>query len=192
MKMRLKVSLALLLALLVIPGASYGGVLGIGGHLGYFKVSADGEKTIYGGGHVRLRLPILLSFEGALDYRPSASRDVTGVPGGELDVTTYPITISALGYPFPGLYLLAGIGWYNTTIELAGSGISTGPSSDTHDNLGFHAGAGLELPVGSNASLSGDVRYVFLDYDVSDLKIAGLSDLDANYVSFGIGITFYY
>jgi hypothetical protein len=188
----MKVLLALALALLVIPGASYGGVLGIGGHLGYFEVSDDGEKTVFGGGHVRLRLPILLSFEGALDYRPSASRDVTGVPGGELDVTTYPITISALGYPFPGLYLLAGIGWYNTTIELTDSGISTGPSSYTNDNFGSHFGAGLDLPIGSNTSLNGDVRYVFLDYDVRDLDVAELSDLDANYISFGVGITFYY
>ena len=190
--MKLKVVLALALAVLVIPGASYGGVLGVGGHLGYFKVGGDGEKTIYGGGHVRLRLPVLLSFEGALDYRPAASRDVEEAPGGEMDITTYPITVSALGYPFPGLYLLAGIGWYNTTLELKGSGSSSGPSSDTHDNFGIHCGAGLELPIGSNTSLSGDVRYVFLDYDVRDLDLPGLAELDANYVSFGIGITLYY
>lgn len=190
--MKLKAALAVVLAVLVVPGASYGGVLGIGGHLGYFKVSGDGEKTIYGGGHIRLRLPILLSLEGALDYRPAASRDVAGAPGGELDVTTYPITISALGYPFPGLYLLAGIGWYNTTIELSDSGVSAGPASDTHDNFGSHFGAGIDLPVGSNTSLNGDVRYVFLDYDVRDLDISGLSDLDANYFSIGVGVTFYY
>jgi opacity protein-like surface antigen len=190
MKSRLLLMLAL--AVLVAPVASYGGVLGVGGHLGYFKVSGDGEKTVYGGGHVRLRLPILLSFEGALDYRPAVSRDVSNAPGGELDVTTYPITVSALAYPFPGLYLLAGIGWYNTTLELKNPTSSSGPDSDTHDNFGSHFGAGLELPVGSNTSLIGDVRYVFLNYDVRDLDIAGLKELDADYVSFAVGITFYY
>ena len=190
--MRMKMAPAIVLALLMVPGISYGGWLGIGGHVGYFSVGDEGEKTIYGGGHARLKLPFLLSFEGALDYRPSASRDVAEAPGGELDVSTYPLTVSALGYPFPGLYVLAGIGWYNTTIELTDSGISTGPASDTHDNFGSHFGAGIELPVGSNTSLSGDVRYVFLDYDVRDLDIAGLSDLDADYFSLAIGITFYY
>jgi hypothetical protein len=190
--MKSRVVLALALAILLIPGASYGGFLGIGGHLGYFSAGDDGEKTVYGGGHVRLRLPILLSFEGAMDYRPSASRDVAEAPGGEMDVTTYPITISALAYPFPSFYLLAGIGWYNTTIELTDSGISTGPDSDTHDNFGSHFGAGLDLPIGSNKSINGDMRYVFLDYDVRDLDIAGLSDLDANHFSIGVGITFYY
>lgn len=190
--MRFNVVLALALAILLIPGASYGKVIGLGGHLGYFKVSGDGEKTVYGGGHIRLKLPILLSFEGALDYRPSASRDVKEAPGGELDVTTYPITVSAFAYPFPGLYVLAGIGWYNTTLELVGSGDSSGPDSDTQDNFGSHFGFGLDLPVGSGTNLNGDVRYVFLNYDVRDLRIGDLRELDADYVSFAVGVTFYY
>jgi hypothetical protein len=189
--MRLKVLLALAVAALILPGPARAGLLGLGGHGGYFRVSDEGEKKFFAGAHARLRLPLFLTFEGALDYRPSATRTVNRpAPGTDIDVTTYPITISAMAYPIPLVYLLAGVGWYNTTLEFSDSGVTTGPDSETNDNFGSHFGAGIELPIGGNKSLSGDVRYVFLNYDVTKLDLGGLKELDADYFSFQIGLTF--
>lgn len=189
--MWLKVLLALALAALAIPGSADAGLFGLGGHVGYFNVTDDGEEKFFGGAHARLRLPILLSFEGALDYRSSATRAVDGVsPGTDLNVTTYPITVSAMAYPIPLVYLLAGIGWYNTTIEFSDSDLAVGPDSETNDNFGSHFGAGIEVPIGGNKSLSADLRYVFLNYDVTKLDLGGLEELDADYFSFQVGLTF--
>jgi hypothetical protein len=189
--MRSRFLLALAAAVMIAPACAHAGILGLGGHAGYFRVTDEGEKKFFAGAHARLRLPLFLTFEGALDYRPSAERTVNGPgPGTDLDVTTYPITISAMAYPIPIVYLLAGVGWYNTTIEFKDSGVTTGPDSETKDNFGSHFGAGIELPIGGNKSLSADVRYVFLNYDVTKLDLGGLKELDADYFSFQVGLTF--
>ncbi len=189
--MKAKLMLAAVLAALVLPGWADAGILGLGGHGGYFKVAEEGEKNFYAGAHARLRLPLLFTLEGALDYRPSDSRTADGaVPDTELDVTTYPITVSALVYPLPLIYVLAGVGWYNTTIEFRDPGVTTGPDSETNDNFGSHLGAGVELPVGGGKSLSADARYVFLDYDVTGLDLGRLKELDADCFAFQVGLTF--
>jgi hypothetical protein len=190
--MRVKVLLAVILAALVLPGSADAGLFGLGGHAGYFEVSDDGEKQWYAGGHARLKLPLFFAVEGALDYRPSAKRTLSGpLAGAEVDVTTYPITVSAMGYPTPFVYVLAGVGWYNTTIEFKDSELITGPLSVTNDNFGSHFGAGLEVPVGSNKSLFADIRYVFLNYDVTETENVGeLDELDADYYAIQAGITF--
>lgn len=189
--MRFRVLLALAVAGLLAPVGAQAGLLGLGGHGGYFNVSDDGEKTFFGGAHVRLRLPILLAFEGALDYRPSGERTVNSPqPGTELDVTTYPITVSGMFTPLPLVYLLAGVGWYNTTIEFSDPGITTGPTRETNDSFGIHFGAGLEMSIGGDKSISGDVRYAFLNYEVKKLDLPGVKELDGDYFSFQIGLTF--
>ena len=144
--MRLRFVLAAILAALVLPGSADAGLIGLGGHAGYFKVSDDGEKEFYAGAHARLRLPAFIAVEGALDYRSSATRTLNHpVPGTEVDVTTYPITLSALAYPTPMIYILAGVGWYNTTIEFKNSEITTGPLSETilFGNVAARAGKRL-------------------------------------------------
>ena len=189
--MRLRLLPVLILAAALLPGTADAGLFGLGGHAGYFEVSDDGEKTFYGGAHARLRLPLFVAIEGALDYRPSASRTVGyPVPGTEVDVTTYPITLSALAYPTPMIYVLAGVGWYNTTIEFKKREPITGISKETSDNFGSHLGAGLELPVGGNKSVFADIRYVFLNYDASKLDLGDVDELDADYYAIQAGLTF--
>jgi hypothetical protein len=189
--MRVKVLLAVILAALMLPGFADAGLFGLGGHAGYFEVTDDGEKKFYGGAHARLRLPLFFSFEGALDYRPSASRTLNEpLPGTDVDVTTYPMTVSVMAYPVPLVYALAGVGWYNTTIEFIDTELITGPLSETNDNFGSHFGAGLEVPIGENKSLNADIRYVFLNYDVTKLDLGGLDELDADYYSIQFGLTF--
>ncbi len=188
--MRFRVLLALAVAGLLAPGGAQAGLFGLGGHGGYFNVSDDGEKTFFGGAHVRLRLPMLLALEGALDYRPSDERTVNSPqPSTEFDVTTYPITVSAMFTPWPLVYLLGGVGWYNTTIEFSDPEITMGPTRETNDNFGIHFGAGLELPIGGDKSLSGDLRYAFLNYEVKKLDLPGVDELDADFFSFQIGLT---
>lgn len=189
--MRSKFLTAAILAALALPGTADAGLFGLGGHAGYFKVSDDGEKEFFAGAHARLRLPLFISLEGALDYRPSATRTVDfPTPETELDVTTYPITVSALAYPSPLIYVLAGVGWYNTTIEFIDSELVTGPDSETHDNFGSHLGAGLELPFGGSKSVFADIRYVFLNYDVTKLDLGDVDELDADYYAIQAGLTF--
>jgi opacity protein-like surface antigen len=190
-RMRLRFFPAMILAALVLPGSADAGILALGGHAGYFQVSDNGENNFYAGAHARLRLPLLLALEGSLDYRPSSTRTV-GVPspGTDLDVTTYPITVSALVYPMPLIYLLGGVGWYNTTIEFSEAGVTSGPASETNDNFGSHVGAGLEMSVGGNRSLNAGIRYVFLDYDVTRLDLGGLDTIEADYYSIQVGLTF--
>jgi hypothetical protein len=189
--MRLVLLPVLILAATLLPGSADAGLFGLGGHAGYFEVSDDGEKTFFGGAHARLRLPLFIAIEGALDYRPSATRTVIyPSPGTEVDVTTYPMTLSALAYPTPMIYVLAGVGWYNTTIEIKDSGLITGITSETNDNFGSHLGAGLELPVGGNKSVFADIRYVFLDYDTTKLDLGDVDELDADYYAIQAGLTF--
>jgi len=179
------------IGLLTSAGAARAGLFGLGGHVGYFRVADEGEKKFFAGAHARLNLPLVLTIEGALDYRPSASREVGGAAqGADLDVTTYPITISAMIHPFPLVYVLGGVGWYNTTIEFSGSSPFGGPDSETNDNFGSHIGAGVEFPIGGDKSLGADVRYVFLDYDITKLDLGGIRELDADYLSFQVGLTF--
>lgn len=191
--MRSKVLLAVILAALALPGSACAGLFGLGGHAGYFKVKDDGEKQFYGGAHARLNLPLFFSIEGALDYRPTTSRTLSEPFSGtdvDVDVTTYPITVSAMAYPVPLVYVLAGVGWYNTTVEFKDSSLTTGPLSETSDNFGSHFGAGVEIPAGGSTSLCADVRYVFLDYDVTKLDLGGMDELTANYYSVQVGLTF--
>jgi len=190
MKSRTLPLVCLLCCYAALPAGAQAGLLGLGGHVGYFRAGDHGEKKFFAGAHARIKLPLLFAVEGALDYRPAASREVGGAArGSDLDVTTYPITVSAMIRPMPLLYVLAGVGWYNTTIEFSGPPPFGGPDSETDDNFGSHVGAGVELPIGGGKSLSADVRYVFLDYDIRKLDLGGTRKLDADYVSFQVGLT---
>ncbi len=46
----------------------------------------------------------------------------------------------------------------------------------------------MELPVGENLKLTGDIRYVFLDYDFED--IPGSDDIDSNFYVITAGFLF--
>ena len=101
-----------------------------------------------------------------------------------MTVKQWPVTVSALFYPLPILYGLAGTGWYNTTYEydVSGTGMEMA-DEETEQVMGYHIGAGVELPILS-PTITADVRYVFLDYDLGQ----GFQEVDANFVVFTVSL----
>jgi hypothetical protein len=134
----------------------------LGGHASYTK-SDGADGTWAGGVQLRLRLPGPLGVEGLVDYR----RTTYGALGADvLRVEQYPVQASVLLFLLPGPvqpYVLGGAGWYYTRSTFLGTQAALG--STTQHTYGGHAGAGLELGAGRNASFYADVRYVFLHVD---------------------------
>lgn len=125
----------------------------------------------------------LIGVEAAIDYRKDNL-------GGDVSVKTWPVTASLLIYPFTPIYGLAGFGWYNATVEYPVLGST---KSNTSTQLGYHLGAGLEIPVSPNVSLNGEFRYIFLDYKFAKLEDFpnDVSKRKANSFSVSAAILFY-
>ena len=76
-------------------------------------------------------------------------------------------------------YVLGGVAWYYSRIEdSAGSSTAYTP--------GFHAGAGLDIPLNPDIVFNADIRYFFLNYGDQKVK-----DLNANGYIISAGLTFY-
>ena len=160
------IHMVLLIAVLS-TSASARSFLGVGPRGGYYK-SQDAEEGewLFGGG-VRLKLGTL-GFEGSIDYRSEQ------YASGALTVRSWPVMASVLLYPLPIVYGVAGMGWYNTTMDYDQSkfGPLNGllvPEDKTDQEVGWHFGGGVELPLGRTTTLAADIRYVFIDYDFGDL-----------------------
>ena len=155
--------------------------IGIGPILGIHK-SADAEgSTLMGGVALRLKLSPALGVEGSIQYRQEK------YAGDNLTVRSWPVMVTGLIYPLPILYGAIGAGWYNTTYDYnQTAGILIKDKTD--QTFGWHLGGGLELPLGPKTKLSGDIRYVFLDYDFD--RIPGAEDLDSDFYVISIGLFF--
>jgi hypothetical protein len=46
------------------------------------------------------------------------------------------------------------------------------------------------MSIGGDKSISGDVRYAFRNYEVKKLDLPGVDELDADFFSLQIGLTF--
>ena len=130
--------------------------LGLGVHGGAFSAS-DGNSGGFGGAHVRLRLLPFLGLEASVDVREASyAQDVT--------VLQVPAQLSALLYLLPAgplqLYVAGGIGYYYQRVELKGA------DSRTSDEVGYHGGAGVDLPLGFGWVLNADARYDALNRKV--------------------------
>jgi len=155
----------------------------VGPRAGYYKSKDADEGQMYGGLTARLALGGL-SIEGAVDYRQEKYED------GLMTMRSWPVQVSALLYPVPIVYGLAGAGWYHTTLdydqtkmeELGGTAI---PEDETTSTLGYHLGAGLEIPL-SNMKLTADVRYVFLNYDLDEIE--NLPETDHDFLAVTLGL----
>lgn len=104
-----------------------------------------------------------------------------------LTVRSWPIMVTGLIYPLPILYGAIGGGWYNTTFDYDQTALDI-IEDETTQEFGWHFGAGLELPLGPKTKLSGDIRYVFLDYTFE--SIPGAEDLDSDFYVISIGLFF--
>lgn len=170
-----------LLIALVTTGAAnaQSSGLGIGGHYSWVRNQDTEESTNMLGAMARLRGEVV-GVEGAIDYR---NEDI----GGGTDLKTWPVTASLMIYPVPVVYALGGIGWYNTTIDFPAGSLF---EDQTDSQLGYHVGAGVELPVATTLSLTGDFRYHFVNYEFDEIP-ESIGNVDADALSLNAGIILY-
>jgi opacity protein-like surface antigen len=153
---------------------------GIGARIGRVSVpDTDEGATMFG---AFLRSGAVLGLEGAVDYR-------TETLGGGGELRTWPITASLVLQPVPLVYGLAGIGWYQTTLDFP-PGLMI--EKKTESKVGYQVGAGVRLPVLPPISLLADIRYAYIDYDFGDAVDAVAGFDGGNYVSAHLGAMFHF
>ncbi|NIV10927.1 MAG: outer membrane beta-barrel protein [Aliifodinibius sp.] len=156
--------------------------INLGPQLGYQKAAdADGGKFM-GGAAMRLKLSSSLGVEGSINYRQE------DYANGNLTVKSWPVMVTGLIYPLPIVYGAVGAGWYNTTFDFNQENLSMAFEDETKQEFGWHFGAGVELTAGSNLKLTGDIRYVFLNYDFE--QIPGTGELNSDFYVITAGLLF--
>ncbi|HOT97728.1 MAG TPA: outer membrane beta-barrel protein [bacterium] len=177
--MRKMMMLLALLTFVLVLQSEVMAQLYLGPRAGYYKSKDADQGQMYGGLAARLAMGGL-KIEGAIDYRQEKYDD------GMMTLRSWPVQVSALLYPLPVVYGLAGAGWYHTTVDYDQNKIGLGaPEDQTTSTLGYHLGAGLELPV-SNMKLTADVRYVFLNYDLDN--IGNKEQPDSDFLAITLGL----
>ena len=125
---------------------------------GYLRAPDADRGTWTAGIQARFHVSPALAVEGAVAYHK------TSYGNGEADVTQYPVQLSLLIYPLPDAsfspYLVGGGGWYYSRIAYDGA-LSALPN-ETENTYGTHAGAGLDIRLGSSFSINADLRSIFL------------------------------
>jgi hypothetical protein len=172
----------LIIGLLSPLAVNAGDFIGLGPRAGYYKAKDAEEGQWFGGAGLRLKMGSI-GFEGSIDYR--AEKYVNG----NLTIRSWPVMASVLFYPLPILYGVAGAGWYNTTFDYDQDKLIFKYVKDkTDQEVGWHFGGGLELPLGRKSALAVDIRYVFLNYDFSE--VPGSEELDSDFYAVTITIIF--
>ena len=166
-----------------LVGFGFAQGLGIGPQLGYQKANDAEEGKLMGGAAVRLKLTPMLGAEASINYRQEKYAD------DAVTVKSWPVLVTGLIYPLPILYGAAGFGWYNTTfdydVDVPGVDV---PDSETTQEVGWHFGGGVELPIGSKLTMTGDIRYVFLNYDFEE--VPGSEEIDSDFFMITVGLLF--
>jgi hypothetical protein len=175
---------SVLIALLLLFGAvgleAQGLYLGPQG--GYEKPRDADTGKFMGGAALRLKLPFALGAEASINYRQDKFLD------GAVEVKSWPVMVTAMFYPIPIVYGGIGAGWFNTTIEYEANKFPAGavvPPNETRQEFGYHFGAGVELPLGP-IRLTGDIRYVFLNYKFETIPGRGDSKNDFYVITAGL------
>ena len=167
-----------LIALIVTPMNAQG--VSLGPQVGYYKAQ-DTDGNFMGGVAWRMKLMPALGVEASINYRQEKyAKDY-------VTVRSWPVMVTGLFYPLPIAYGAIGAGWYNTTFDYNQETFSF-LKDETKQEFGWHFGGGVELPVGTNFKLTGDMRYVFLNYDFEE--IVGNSDLNSNFYVLSVGLLF--
>lgn len=153
--------------------------LNLGPQLGYYKTQ-DADKGSYMGG-AALRLKLMgLGVEASINYRQEKYAN------DAMTVRSWPVMVTGLFYPLPIVYGAVGAGWYNTTLHYDPK-IYPLLKDATTRKVGWHFGGGVELPMGP-VKLTGDVRYVFLNYDFKG--IPGGMKMKSNFYVITVGFLF--
>lgn len=161
------------------------GSIGIGPQVGYQRSGdADAGQFMFGG-FFRAKLSDAFGVEASLNYRQEEYAD------GKITVRSWPVLLSALVYPFPMFYGIAGGGWYHTTFDYDPGFDQQDLADKTSNPFGWHLGGGVEIPLGETVKLTGDVKYVFLNYDdLEDFGDVPLDDVNSNFYVINVGIAF--
>jgi opacity protein-like surface antigen len=179
MKKIFGVVVAILLAAFIAPYAGAQSIR-LGPQAGYQKAKDADAGKFMGGAALRLKLTSALGIEGSINYRQEKFND------GALTVRSWPVMVTGLLYPLSIVYGAVGAGWYNTKFDFAPAGGTVG-IEETKQEFGWHFGGGVELPVGAGTKLSGDIRYVFLNYDFD--KVPGVQ-VDRDFYVVSVGLLF--
>ena len=163
--------------LIFIAGSVNAQSLAIGVQGGYVKPQ-DAEALIMPSAAVRLGLGGL-KVEGSIGYKTAKYDE------GLTKTTSYPVLLTAFLNFLPIVHIEGGIGWYNTKVEF--SGMYSSFPSQTFSEIGYHAGAGVELPLG-NLLLTGDIRYVIEKTKFS--KINSTGDIKSDFYTIVVGLMF--
>ena len=152
--------------------------LSVGPQFGFIKSTDADDAIVMPGAALRLNL-VGFSVEGSVYYKSEEYNN------GLIKAKSYPIMLTAMINILPILHAEGGIGWYNTKIEYSGN-LSTLKTEKASD-VGYHLGAGVELPAG-NILLTGDIRYVFLNVELNNF--ANVSELKSNFYVIMVGVMF--
>jgi len=152
---------------------------GLGGRYA-FVTNPDTDESSHMLGVLARARGSAIGLEAAVDYR---NEDF----GGDTDLKTWPATASLLIFPFAPIYGLAGLGLYNTTLDFP-DGFEI--DDQTESKLGYHLGAGAEILLNESVSVTGDVRYHFVDYDFEDIP-SSVGEVDADAFTVNLGVVFY-
>ena len=178
MKKTLWLVLAGLLSVLICQPAR-AGTIGIGMRAAYVTDRQTDASSGMTGLFTRIHDGVL-GLEAAVDYRRENL-------GSGISRRTWPVTASLAIYPLPEIYALAGLGWYNTTLDLPkGSQYS----DRTKTRLGYHLGAGVELAVLPSLRLIADGRYHFVDYKFRDIP-SEIGHRRADFFSLNAGVAIF-
>lgn len=145
---------------------------------GAYVKAQDADAVIMPAGAVRIGLGGL-TVEGSIGYKSDKYFD------GMVKATTYPIMLTGFLNLLPIVHVEGGIGWYNTKIEY--SGFFAGTASETSSEIGYHAGAGVEIPLG-NVILTGDIRYVIEKTKFNNMRTT--SDVKSDFYMVVVGLMF--
>ncbi|MDZ7271453.1 MAG: porin family protein [candidate division KSB1 bacterium] len=163
--------------------ASARGPLSLGPRVGYYKAPDADEGKLFAGGAARLRFGPGLAIEGSVDYRREEYQR------GQMTLTSWPVMVTGLIYPLPILYGVIGAGWHNLKVEYEPVALPHASVQQRKEQkFGWHFGVGVDLPLGKNAHLAGDVRYVFIDYDFS--AVPGSEEMKADFYAITLGLLF--
>lgn len=155
--------------------------ISLGPQIGYYRAQDADEGSFIGGVVGRFKFIPMLGLEASINYRQESYAD------NLLTVRSWPVMVTGLIYPLPIIYGAMGIGWYNTTFDYDQDRLPI-LKDDKVQKVGWHFGGGVELPVGSNFILTGDIRYVFLDYDFNEFP--GSDELKSNFYVITVGLLY--
>lgn len=164
-------------------------IFGVGGFVGYSRARDADDGTYHVGGDLSLRPLEFLGARLEIGYREDEF-DVGGEGFQEAEVESIPILLSAQIFPFGerlkpfSPFLIGGGGWFVTrTREEFRSGEGTVRFTRTRAEQAWHIGGGLDWNVGDHLTLTGDLRWVFLDVDFREVPEA---DADGIWATAGL------